>query len=975
MNLQINEIYHGFRLLEEAYIEEISSMARLFLHEKSGANLVQLANEDANKVFTLSFKTPPTDNSGVPHIVEHAVCCASQKYPLKDTFVEMDKGSLNISLNACTYKDMTMYYCASQNAKDLMNLMEVFIDLVFHPLIYSNPYFFKQEGWHYALEDEKEEITYNGIVYNEMKGEYGEPSALLDYEVHKALFPDTLYRYDSGGLPEEIVKLTEKDFLAFHAKHYHPSNSSFYLYGDGDLLKQLALLNDLCLDSFEKREIRLDIPKQEAFTKPQYVKKMYSITKEESDEKRVFMALSFVVGEVMDTQLRLAFQIIEHMLLRSAASPLLEVLVGEKGIGKVLEELGYDSGKRQPTFSIILKGSKKDKESLFEQKVFEVLRKLSEEGIPKDLLEASIAAITFGLLEAESSAEVKGVVYSEEVQMSLLYGEHPFNHLSYQEILEKIVQEAKEGYFEELIQTYFLDNNHRACVVLEPAKGLEEKNERILRKHLKAYKSSLTTQALKQLVQMNKTLDALQEKELTKEELKVLPVLTLEDIERQIVPMVLKETRLEDVPVIFQPEKSHDIVYMHILWDTTSVEQEDIPYIGLLANILTYLSTTKHSYRQLENEINKQTGGLNCSINAYSHSQDTDNFKPYFKLSTKVMMTKIPQLMALLEEIITESLFCEKEKIREILEAIKYEIERSFVNAPEYRATRRVYTYFSAAGVYEDLVSGMAYHHFLDTLSLTFDEQFERLASKLESVYRRIMQKGNMLISLTGEEKNWENLSQALVCFFKKLPNTLYKSANYAFLPSIKNEAYATANSLQTIAKGFNFKKQGYAFKGTLYVISHMLNSGYLWDKVRLQGGAYGCDLTISRDGTMLLCSYCDPGLTETLEIYHKIGDFLRKIDLDEEEWVKYIIGTIGGIDQPLTMEEKSEKALLYHVCSISERMVQQERHEILQTTQKDIRKFADLFESFTKDDEICVIGGKRKLEKNKGLFKEIIYK
>ena len=972
MNLKCSQVYYGFRLIEEHLIEEIDGMGRIFEHVKSGARLVHLETKDTNKVFTLSFKTLPSDNSGVAHILEHAVCCASSKYPLKDTFIEMDKGSLNTSLNACTYKDMTMYYCASQNEKDLLNLMEVYMDLVFHPLIKERPYIFKQEGWHYALEDPSDDISYNGIVYNEMNGDYAEPATRLEAVIHETLFKDTCYQYDSGGKPEEIVKLNEEAFLDFYNTYYKPANCTIFLYGDGDLMKQLALLDEGYLKDFDKEEVPGHIPLQKGFEKPEEVKAYYPASLEEELEDKTILALSFVVGDIKDVELRIALEILEHMLLKSSASPLNYHLISELGLGQMLEESGYDTGKRQPTFSIVLNGSNPSEKNRFKEGVFKVLRQLVEEGIDKDLLEAALSVVIFGLKEGDTPWEAKGVIYSEEVQMSVLYGEHPLKHLSYKKYLEAIQKKADQGYFEELIQKYFIDNLHHVLVVLEPDNKLALEEEKQIENHLKAYKKQLTKKELKALIEMNKQLDDLQEHPNTKEALAVLPCLSLKDIRRDVEPISMQEDVAEGVPIHFNSERAGDIAYLHFLFDASSIAQEDLPYLGLLANLLTYVGTKHYTYSALENQINKQTGGLNCSINAYANSEDTSDYKPFFKISCKVLLEKMIELPALLHEITLCGLFNEKEKIKEIIGMVKYEIERSFTGSPEYRAARRLYTYFSDSALYEDHVAGMHYYEFLKVQYEHFEANFEVLSHKIMKIYGQLMQKNHLQISLTAEERAYSSLKRQLEIFIRALPSKDFDKVNYHFTQEIQNEAYVTSSNVQAIASGFNFKTLGYTFKGTLHVVNNILDSTYLWDKIRLQGGAYGSNVMLNRDGNLVICSYCDPGLEETLAAYRGIGEHLKNLYLEEEELEKYIIGTIGGLDMPLTMEQKSERALIYSLCQVSHEQLQKERDEVLATTLEDLQVVGELFEAVMSQNALCVIGSKSKILENTHYFKQI---
>ncbi|MGL4738630.1 MAG: insulinase family protein [Cellulosilyticaceae bacterium] len=967
-----NESYHGFRLIDETQLPELKGTGRIFQHEHSGVRLIHIACDDTNKVFTMTFKTPPTDNTGVAHIVEHTVCCASENYPLKDTFVEMDKGSLNTALNACTYKDMTMYYCASQNEKDLHNLMTVYMDLVCHPLMLHNPLLFRQEGWHYAIEDAKDPITYNGIVYNEMKGEYAEPTALLDYEIHQALFPDTCYRYDSGGVPESIVTLSQEAFEAFYRKHYQPQNATLYLYGDGDLLKQLADLDDNYLKNLSKGEAEIEIPRQQPPEAPLAIKRYYGASKEQGDQRAIF-ALSFVVEDVIKSKERLAFQILEHMLLKSAASPLAEAIVSRQMLGKVLEEVGYDPGKKQPTFSFVLSGAKEGKGKAFEKAVRQELQRLVTEGIPKDLLEAALHTVIFSLHEGESQSEPKGVLYSEDVQMSMLYGGEPFAHLTYTKDLEALVAEAQTGYFERLIKKYFLDNTHRVLVELEPKAQLLGEKERAQQKLLANYKKSLSPRQLEELLAMNQALDAMQEEENDKCQLAKLPSLKKEDLCRKTAPIRLEEGALSGQKVVWQHEKTQGIAYIHLLFDATCIKQEHIPYLGMLANVLTYMSTKNYGYSELENAINSQTGGINCSVNGYSHCLYTDRYQPFFKISSKVLVRDYTKLLSLLREITCEGVFTDRDKLKELLSYVHYEMERSFVGAPEYRATRRLYSYYSEAAVYEDYVSGLTYYRQLEHILKDFERYYEEVAHTLQAIYETVMTRDNLRCYITCEGEQKERLEKQLALWIAGLPTRKHVSRSYMLKAEGINEAFATDNEVQAIAMGYNFKKHGFAYHAGLHVLTHIINSTYLWDKVRLQGGAYGCEIAVGRDGNVVVCSYCDPELEVTLDVFKGIPAFIERLEVEEEELLKYMIGTIGSIDYPMTMEQKSERAIVIDLCGLSEERLQKERLEILEITPEQIKGFAQWFEPLVKEAYLCVIGSEQRLKKNKDLFEKVI--
>jgi len=972
MNLKDNKVYNGFRLIEETFIKELEGTARLYEHDKSGAKLIHILNDDENKVFTITFKTPPNDNTGAAHIVEHAVCCSSKKYPLKDTFIEMQKGSLCTALNACTYQDMTMYYCASKNEKDLLHLMEVYMDLVFNPLISSKPNLFRQEGWHYELQHTKDSITYNGIVYNEMLGEYDDASAILEHTVHKALFPDTVYQYDSGGIPEEIVKLSYETFLDFYDKYYHPSNACICLFGNAEITAQLELLDQEYLKQFNKKTIKADIPLQRAFNTPVLAHEKYAIAEEMDVSQKAILALSFVIGTSKDVQLRLAFEILEHMLLRSSSSPLVESLIVERHLGKCIDEGGYDASRRQPVFSIILRDTNISQRAQFEQGVFQILEGIVVLGIDQKLLQASISTIEFGLKEADSSSDPRGVLCSELIQNSYLYGGDPFVYLRYEETLEQIKQEADKGYFEALIKKYFLENTHRVLAVLEPSKTLGEEKEAMETHSLKNYKKSLSRKHVEELITMNHQLDDMQNSPNSKEALESLPFLTLDDLDKKAEVIVFKENELQGIKIVFNPDVAKDIAHIHLLFDTTTVSEEDIPYIGVLASLITYLETRSYTHLEIDQVINTHLGGLGCVINAYANIEKTSEYQPLFKITAKLLIKEMPQFVSIMEEVLNSTKFTAKAKIKEIVGSIKYEMERSFSSAPEYMGTKRIYSYFSHAGLYEDLVSGISYYNFIRDIYDNFDENFDQLSHKLSEVYKKIINQSNLTISVTAEEKSYKIIEKNLATLVSHLKQENLKKYKYILAPTIKNEGYLTNNSLQSIVKGFNYKALGYKYHGALQVICNILESSFLWDKIRLKGGAYGSSLMLSVDGNLVLCSYSDPGLRETLEVYCEIGSFLRTLQIDEKQLHRYIIGTIGLLDSPLSMEQRSERALTSYLCGVTQTMLQKIREEIVATSLEDIHYFADLFDEVMRQDIVCVIGNADKIKSNKNIFKSI---
>ena len=1036
MKFKENECYSGFVLQERVPIKELNVEGYYFIHPYSGAKLIYLDTADTNRVFSVTFQTLPIDQTGVAHVVEHAVCCASEKYPLKDTFMEIDKGSINTALNACTYKDMTMYYAASQNEKDLTHLMEVYLDLVFHPLLHHDQQIFRQEGWHYEIEDETGALVYNGIVYNEMKGIFSEAGTRLEQVVHEKLFEGTCYAYDSGGVPEKIPTLRWEDAVAFHQHYYTPDNATFFLYGVEQIAEKMAYIHEYYLKDCPKKDglgresliehmqriQRLgdleDVGESQQISdsrgvgKSQHeqVEAYYPLLENEEGQvarSRNYLNLTFRVGEAVDGKSRLAFQILEHMLLKSAASPLQQVFIEQEKLGTALATGGYDPGKYQSTFAVTLTGCEEGAERQFKAIFFATLKQLVEQGLDKELIDAAIDTITFSLYEGESEGEPLGVLYSEDVQLSLYYRNNPFEYLKYKQYLQEIKKEKDKGYFEQLLQTYFLTNKQFVEVILRPSQALctlEEERERLA---LEKAQVALTLQAQKALIELNEALEVWQMIENSEEALTCLPKLTRADLTEARKPLVFEEKDCEGVQMIAVAEETHHISYYHLLFDAEAIDAVDWPYLGLLSTLLTYVSTEETHYTVLENKINSLTGGLNCAVNAYAKTGDTQDYRPMFKISAKMLDEKSEAVIALLNEILIKSRFDEKDKIEEILQATLYEIERSFTGAPEYRATKYLYTGFSRAAQFEDAVSGMQYFAFIKGICEEGLKDFESLRQNLERVYQQLITKENLMISIMARETQIEklytqsrSLCRQLVTqqprelskglsqevaeeLFKILPveelKQEYKSEEVCFKvdkevkelgnQKVLKEALVTTSDVQAVAWGANVQTAKQKFSGAWYVVAQFLESNYLWDAIRLQGGAYGCDLTLSRDGNVTICSYCDPEIEKTLQVYRKIGHYLEQLQLDEATIERYIIKTIGLMEYPLTMEQKSERATIHYLCGVSQELLDKERKEILQTSMADFKAVAKVFKALVKKENYCVIGGRSKIKETQGLY------
>lgn len=970
MNFEDRKTIHGFRLLDEQMVTEVNSNAKLFEHEKSGARLLFLENDDDNKVFSVTFRTPPTDSTGVAHIVEHSVLCGSRKFPLKEPFVELVKGSLNTFLNAMTYPDKTMYPVASRNEKDFRNLMDVYLDAVFFPNMLKDREILMQEGWHYELDDFQGELTYKGVVYNEMKGVFSSPDAILDHKILEVLFPDNTYGFESGGDPEVVPELSFEQFCEFHSKYYHPSNSYIFLYGNMDIADTLQFINEEYLSKFTKQSVQSAISPQQAFAKPVDKVFPYAVSSNEPTDEKSMLSLNFVVGSANNAQAYLAFQMLAHLLLDTPAAPLKKALI-DAGVGK--EVFGYfTESLLQPTFSIIVSGANQDKKDEFVAIVNKTFQSLVAEGINPKLAEASVNSIEFKLREANYGGRPKGLAYNIKCMDSWLYDADPLLHLAYEPTLAKIRAGLKEGYFEALLTEYFLENPHQAVVTLVPRPGLAEEKAEEGKAELAKYKQSLTEQQLQAIIEQTKKLKLRQETPDTEEALAVIPLLKLTDLEPKAEVLPIVEQAVDNIPLLYHPIFTNQIAYVNLLFDTRQVPQADIPYIHLLAEMLGKINTNKNDYGELANEINLHTGGIFYDVLAYADKASDDVYFPKFRIRSKMLVNKLPQALQLLGEVAGSSAFDDKKRLREVILQTKANWETSLFRRGQQIAASRVLSYFSPSAKYNE-TGLLSFYQFLTDLERNVGARLDDISVKLEQVARLIFNKDNLLISLTCEEDGLLQFKNQLQGLTGQLGNLPFQANEYQFEFSKLNEGLMTSGKVQYVTKGANFRREGFEYQGSLKVLETILRYEYLWNRIRVQGGAYGAFAQFERTGNMVFGSYRDPNLKESLQVYDETARFLRSFNVSDREMTKYIIGTMSQLDSPLTPQMKGERATMQYIRNITQSDVQRERDEIIATKRETIQGIADMIERTMQQNYICVMGSEQKIKANKDLFGKLV--
>ena len=971
MEITVGNTYHGFELQETKWVEEIHSTAHIFRHRKSGARLLHLGNDDDNKVFSVSFRTPPADSTGVPHIIEHSVLCGSRKFPVKEPFVELVKGSLNTFLNAMTYPDKTMYPVASRNARDFRNLMDVYLDAVFYPNIYQQPEVLMQEGWHYELESREREITYKGVVYNEMQGVFSSADSILEQQVYESLFPDTAYGRESGGDPDVIPQLTQEDFLEFHRHYYHPANSYIFLYGDMNLMDELQFINEEYLNAFDEIVLDSTVAPQTAFAKTVVREVDYPVSPEEKLEDKTFFSLNFVVGRSTDPELYLAFAVLEHLLLETPAAPLKRALL-DAGIGKeVFSE--FTRCLLQPVLRVGVAGADGSRQEEFVRVVYQTLQKLVTEGIDKRLLESSLNLCEFTLREANFGSHPKGLVYNIKCMDSWLYDGDPLLHLAYEKALAKAKSALDSRYFEQLIEEYLMDNAHRSLVVARPRAGLAEEKAARVRDKLRCHKESLSLDDLDVLIEQTRRLKARQEAPDSPEQLAVIPLLDIGDIEKKAETYPLNELRELNLPVLHHSLFTNRIAYLNLYFDTRSVPQELLPYLFLLPELLGRMDTVNYGYADLSTEINLNTGGFSFEVAALATAGDDAVYYPKLRIKAKALVSKMPAMFALLGEISGRCRFDHVQRLGELVREIKSSWDNNLFRRGQQVAASRALSYCSPAVRYNEQ-GLLSFHQFISGLEREWATRAGETADKLAKVAELVFRRDNLLTSVTVDDESYGQFQQQFPAFCEAL-NPMPAAAPIAYsLPLVAaNEGLLTSGKVQYVARAANYRRLGYSYHGSLKVLETIMRYDYLWNRVRVQGGAYGAFAKFDRNGNMMFCSYRDPNLRETLAVYDEAAAYLENFAADRREMTKYIIGTISNLDMPLTPQQRGERATECYIRGLTPADVQEERDQILSAGPENIRMAAALVQATMNANYLCVLGNEEKIRENEELFKSLI--
>lgn len=963
-------VLSAYEIIEKKDLPEVEGVGYVLYHRKTKARVVVVENGDSNKVFTIGFRTPPKDDTGVAHIMEHSVLCGSKNFPVKDPFVELCKGSLNTFLNAMTYSDKTVYPVASLNDKDFHNLMHVYLDAVFYPNIYDKEEIMMQEGWHYEIDVETGNLVYNGVVFNEMKGVYSNPEQQLARDVMNSLLPDTAYAFESGGDPAHITDLTREDFLDFHKKYYHPSNSYIYLYGDMDAVSELTFIDENYLSNFDYLEIDSSLKEQSAFSEPQYMSDFYSLSDADDEKDNTYLSYNVTIGKSTDKTLCTALEVLDSALVGMPGAPVKKALI-DSGLCKDVFS-SVDTGILQPQFSLVAKNANADDEDKFINIINDTIKQIVSDGINKKSLLAAINNFEFKHKEASFGRYPKGLMLGLTAFETWLYDDaEALSLFSMNEVYEELKAKVDTDYFEQILQTYILDNNHKSFVKLCPKKGLNTLRENEEKEKLEAYKSTLGEEDIENIAQLARHLKEYQDSEDSKEALETIPLLEISDIEKKARRINNKYSVCENIDVVSHDIFTNGISYISLNFDISDIEYEKLPTVAFLCEIFKYIDTENYTYNELASEIDIHTGGIGFTTSVIN-KKGLDEYVTHFVVNAKMFDDKVTKGMELIEELLFTTKLDDKKRLREIVAEVRSNIKNDMVASGHVTAAGRAVSYISPIGVVKELTEGMDYYNYLSQLDDDFDNQYDTLVENLKTVLSEILRRDSLLVSYTGKCDVDELLGNSLTRLSTKLSTRLTFDDTKALPVIKKNEGIKSASQVQYVATAGNFLKAGLEYDGALTVLSTIFSYDYLWLNVRVKGGAYGCMCSFSRSGNSFFTSYRDPNLMETYEIYKRAPEYVANFNCDDRDMTKYIIGAISKLDAPLTPSAEGNFSLLSGLMGITDEDLQSERDQVLSCSIEKIRSLAPYVQAIVDAGTICVIGNEARVEKTKETFEEV---
>ena len=964
---KVGETYHGFKLEKKEFVKEMNCDVLQFKHTKSGARLIKVAADDDNKLFSITFFTTPNDDSGVPHIMEHSVLNGSEKFPVKSPFDILIKGSLNTFLNAMTGDDLTTYPVASMNEKDYFNLMDVYLNAVLFPNLRTDDRILKQEGWHYELTDINDEIVYKGVVYNEMKGALSNPQQELNYRVRRELFPDNTYGVESGGYPQAIPTLTQENFVKFHEEYYHPSNSFILLYGNADLDKELAFIDTDYLSKFTDNGKRLSVEPQKPFEAKRELDITYGVPEGANTANNTFLTYSIVTGLAPDPTLELSLDIIADAMVNHETAPLREAL-REAGIGK--DVYAYSRSNRQFVFEIGVTNANPEDKARFAEVVESTMAKVAAEGFDVDAVEGILNRREFRLREGNTPN--KGLMALFSTIHSMWFDQNdPISGMRYEKTIAEVKAGVKGTMLQDVVKNNLIGNPHTLVTAMRPEPGKEAKIEAETRKQLAEYKKSLSREQLEQLVEDTKALIEYQKTPDSPEAIASVPMLALSDISTDVNHYEVAEKNISGVKTLHYADFTGNILYTRLMFDLKAIPQELIPYANVLSALLGNMNTENYSYGDLENAVNKHTGGISAQLTSYLENYDDNKLIPLFVVAAKATQDKAKEMTVLLGEIVNTTKYNDIERLKNLVLRLQASEEEYAKSNGRGIATSRMLSYFSNDGMFDEITGGLEYYNFLTDLNSKLNAGKEQeVIDNLTRTAQLLFCQQNLTLGITCSNSNLSAFTPVFSDFVATLPQGDGKQYEWKFVCEPKNEGLITASKVQYVLQGGSFVSKGYKWDGKIRVMSQILSREYLQNTVRVQGGAYGGYCNFSPSGRVVFGSYRDPNLQETFDNYAGAPEYLRTFDADEVEMTRFIIGTISTLEGPTTPMIRGVQAIGNYYTKITKDQRLAERKAVLSTTKEDIRTYAPMVEDVLKENIYCVFGGESKIQQHKQLFK-----
>ena len=941
MKYNIGQTLHGFVVEQSRHIKEIGGDLYILRHLHSGALLCYIDNDDRNMTYSVTFATPSHDSTGVFHILEHSVLCGSEKYPVDDPFVELMKSSLYTFLNAMTFPDKTMYPVSSMNDRDLMNLMSVYTDAVFRPLIYRDETAFRQEGWH-VERDENGKPYYQGVVYNEMKGALGDPEEILYQAVFGESYEPCQYTTVSGGHPDHIVQLTYEDFIANHKKHYHPSNARFYLYGKMEIEEKLRFLDEEYLSKAEPqaavKEPKITVRKQD---KPYYC----TYTANEVKRGEDYIALTYPIGEMPDFTTYLGLSVLTDILADTNYDPLKKRIL-DKGLAvecdcEMIEDIAY------PLFTVKLRHCDAARLDEIEREVTDCLKECAA-GLDHEAVKAKLSTVEFNLREGSAAGLTKGLYYNIQIADTWLYDYEPWRYLEYEAPLETIKAILDKGYFEDLIQAFLLLNENRNIVVMTPTAD-EKKYADPDEAHIaasEAYAADRETDA---------RVDS-------------IPHLSIEDIDRKAVPFLTEVKEKEGTRSLYHPLKTDGIVYADLFFDIGGADDDELFDISILSALLTNIATEKTDGQTLQTKLGLYTGSMGMSGTVTSYG---DRVISAATLRFKALADRYPQAAALAEEVLTQTVFDDQKAVVDLIGQLYTEMQLGFINNSSQIAASRAAANFNVRDAILDKTGGLSFYIRLKALKESLDSDpscFASLKERIEAVYEKYIKGGKAVYSLACDEESYEKLRAVPLPMAANLTDSLCQAQS-----KLLNGNIALSAPCDIVFNGFSFNTDKGLSGGALLLAKKILSLEYLWQKIRVENGAYGCGTVPNSAKRLDMWSYRDPQIAITLNTFKNAADFLSGLQLSDRALEDYIISVVRTLDNPQLPRAIAYLSSVYHLMGRDYSAIQLERDELLASTLADLNAVGESLKADIESAAFCTVGAAENIEANKELYDEII--